>query len=119
MKSKMIRFKDIVKFLNYPDEFWEYIKPRIRRVEPLDEKNRFFYKTLLKFDKDDNLIDIKVIVPRVVDEHTACVNIHELKHAYDMYLLLNNPVNEKEPKYEEEARQMEKDFKKKVLKRYE
>ena len=116
MKSKMIRFEDIVLFLNYPDEFWEYIKPRIRRVEPLDEKNRFFYKTLLKFDKDDNLIDIKVIVPRIVDIDTACVNIHELKHAYDMYLLLNNPVNEKEPKYEEDARNLEKEFKLKILK---
>ena len=41
--------------------------------------------------KQDNncLIDIKVFVPNVINLETAVINVHEFKHAYDLWKLIH------------------------------
>lgn len=110
---------DIKNFLNFPEEFWNYINKKITYIDSSKKENEFFYSTLMKFDKNNNLIDIKVLIPRIIDIKTALVNIHELKHAYDLYLMLGKEVNEKNPIYEESATKKEEEFKKEyVLKKF-
>ena len=113
-----IKIEDIKNFLNFNEDFWKYIKPRIKYIEGTKE-NEFFYCTLMKFDKNNHLIDLKVIIPHIVDLKTALVNIHELKHAYDLYQLLEKEVDENNPIYEQAAAEKENEFKTQyVLKRF-
>jgi hypothetical protein len=116
MKKIIPTFEMVVAFLDYPDDFWEFVTPRIRRVDSTIPGNEIFYATLLKFDKKDkNIIrDIKVMVPHIIDLKTACINIHELKHAYDMYIKLNQYVDDNDPTYESTAIEMENKFKEMV-----
>ena len=102
--------EEIIDFLGYPQEFWDYLKPRMREVDPWVEENKYFWKTFLKFDDNKILCDMRVCVPGIVNIQTACVNVHEFKHAYDMYKLLGQEVDEENPKYEDDARRMEKIF---------
>lgn len=102
--------EEIIKFLSYPQEFWDYLKPRVREVDPWVEDNKYFWNTFLKFDENKILSDIHVCVPGIVNIKTACVNVHEFKHAYDMYKLLGQEVDEEKPKYENDARKMEEIF---------
>ena len=109
-----ITFEDIKIFLNYPNEFWDYINPKTKKIDSKIPGNEIFYATLLKFDNNGRVIDIMVMVPYIIDVETACINIHEFKHAYDMYKLLNQYVDEKDSAYEEEAIKLEKKFKNKI-----
>lgn len=111
---KDITFNDIKLFLNYPDEFWDYIDSKIKRVDSTISGNEIFYATLLKFDNIGRVIDMKVMVPYIIDIKTACINVHEFKHAYDMYRLLNKYVDENDSKYEEEAIKLEEKFQNKL-----
>ena len=56
------------------------------------------------------LVDIKVFVPKVVNLKTALINIHELKHAYDLYGLLGKKIADDNEFYEKEAKKFEKRF---------
>lgn len=106
----IITLDDIKSFLNYPDAFWQYVDQRVTYVDSHIEGHDKFYSTLMRFDDNDCLIDIKVIVPYIIDLKTALVNVHEFKHAYDLYNLLGNPVNEHDSIYEQDAREVEKSF---------
>lgn len=106
---------DIKEFLNLPEEFWNYIKNKIKYIDGNKKENEFFYSTLMKFDENNHLIDIKVLIPYIIDLKTALVNVHELKHVYDLYLLLGKEVNENNPVYEENAIKKEREFEKQYL----
>ena len=114
MKKANITFEDVKLFLNYPNEFWEYVTPKIKRVDSKIPGNEIFYATLLKFNDNNQIKDIIVMVPYIIDMKTACINVHELKHAYDMYLKINEYIDDSDPKYEEDAIELEKQFQKKL-----
>lgn len=110
---------EIKKFLNYPEDFWKFVKTKITYIDSTKEGNELFYSTLMKFDADERLIDIKVLIPYIIDLKTALVNIHELKHAYDLYQLIGKKVDENNPIYEESAIQKELEFQNQyVLKKF-
>ena len=102
--------EEIINFLGYPQEFWNYLKPRMREVDPWVEENKYFWKTFLRFDENKRLSDMRVCVPGIVNIKTACVNVHEFKHAYDMYNKLGQEVDEEKPEYENDAKKKEKIF---------
>ena len=105
-------FEDIVAFLNYPEEFWEFVTPRIKRIDPTVPGNEIFYVTLRKFDNEGRITNIRVMVPEIIDMRTARINVHELKHAYDMFVRLNQYVGEEDSLFEEEAVKTELEFEK-------
>lgn len=111
----IINFEDIKKFLNYPKEFWDYAESRIRRVDSTDERNKYFYSTLMKFDDDNNLIDMLILVPYIINLETSLVNVHEFKHAYDLYNLLGSKISEDTKIYEDAAIKKEEEFSKKYI----
>ena len=102
-------FEDIVAFLNYPEEFWEFVTPRIKRIDPTVSGNEIFYVTLRKFDDEGRITNIRVMVPEIIDMRTARINVHELKHAYDLYQLLGQEINNEE-EFENSAREKENEF---------
>ena len=103
----------IKQFLNYPDEFWHYIHKRIIYVDSTIFGNEIFYNTLMKFDQNNCLQDIKVFIPYIIDMDTAKINVHELKHAYDLYLRLGQVIDEDTESFEEDAIALEHNFVKK------
>lgn len=81
------KIKLIASTLNIGSEdFWNFIKEKIHSYPKL--ANEFPWGCFPITDQNNILIDIKVIVPVVVDEATLVVNIHELAHAYELYGLL-------------------------------
>ena len=87
----------VKEFLNYPEEFWNYIEDKTAYLDNNIEENQAFYSVLMKFDEDNNLTDMRVYVPIINNLSTALINIHEFKHAYDIYLKLGQKIiNEEE-----------------------
>ena len=106
----VLNFDDIKNYFNYEEDFWKFIENKLRRVNN-DNMN---YETIMHFDKDNCLDDMRIIVPSVINLFTACVNIHELKHAHDLYSLLGKEVNNEE-EFEERAKNEEYIFIKKYV----
>lgn len=65
------------------DEFWEYMRTRTKRLNAKIETG--IWGTFTKNDSQGNLINIRIIVPEIVDEKTLLINIHEYAHAYELY----------------------------------
>lgn len=110
-----LTFSDVKQFLGYDDQFWDFVEKKIKFIDGSIEKNKAFYSTLMKFDSSDNLKDIKVIVPYVVDLESALVNVHEFTHAHDLYFMIGKPVVD-EPEYEKRASLEEENFSKNYVK---
>lgn len=111
----MLTFEDIKNYFNYEEEFWQFVDKKIKYIDGSIEKNKLFYGTLMKFDENENLIDIKVIVPNITNLETALVNIHEFKHAYDLYQMMGKKI-ENEQEYEKQANLEETNFSKQYIK---
>lgn len=103
-----LNMKDIVKYLDYSASFWSYILPRTTRTD-----NEEFYQINIKCDKQETIKDIRVFVPHITSLETAKINIHEFKHAHDIYNMLGFPYVEKD--YESIARTEEKQFENKYV----
>ena len=106
----VLDFNDIKRFFNYSDEFWNYIEPRIRIINTLDEKP-MNSEVIMKFTNNNCLEDIRVIVPEIVDLATSLINVHEFKYAYDLYQKLGSSIGE-ELEYEKRAQEEEDKFQK-------
>ena len=111
-----LKDKDIKVFLNYPNIFWDFISTRTKYLNNYMEF-RDFYGVYPKFDLNNYLIDVKVIVPRIINLATALINIHEFKHAYDLYNILGNKLLKEDIFYENEAIKKEQQFIKYYLKK--
>lgn len=101
--------KNILKdYLNYSDEFWQFVDKRTIIIHFLDSKLADFYGVNYKLDKQDRLQDIKVFVPEIVGLKELLINIHEFDHANRLYALLNKEVPDID--YEFLAKDKEKKF---------
>ncbi len=107
----LLDFEDIKAYFSYPNAFWEYIAPRMMIIDSRDPASEAFYGVLMKYDEGNKLCDIKIIVPRIINLATALINVHEIKHAYDLY---QNKEDLYEEEYEKRAKEMESDFIKKL-----
>ena len=110
-----ISFDDIKNYFNYEDDFWEYIESRICFLDSHDEENDSFYGVNMKFDNDNKLENIKIFVPKIINLDTALINVHEIKHAYDLYKLIGKEVNLDYSYYEKMASDSERGFKEQYL----
>lgn len=100
--------KEVDSYLNYPEAFTTYIKSRILYVKGIE-----WYGVYPQI-QNNKVVNIKVLVPNVVDIKTAMIYVHEMTHAYDMYTLLESEYVEKN--YEEKAKESEKVFKESYFK---
>ena len=100
--SGNITINDVVEYLNYDSDFWKFMKKRIKIYPYIDDTT--FYITSYKTDKNNNIVDKKFIIPKVKDMKSASIEVHELRHAHDLYLLLNKKMNKTIEEYEEFAK---------------
>ncbi len=90
----LLKLDDIKQFFNFPPSFWQYIDDKIIFIDSEKEQDNSIYGVLMKFDDNSLLKDIKIIVPYIIDLDTALINVHEIKHAYDLYQLLGSKVED-------------------------
>ncbi len=77
-----IDIRDVMSSLNINgDDFWGFLEGK----EFARFSKNFSWGCFPIYDNDNILVDIRVLVPRIVDEKTLLVNIHELAHAYTLY----------------------------------
>ena len=96
MEEEFINF--LKKHNLYKEEIIEFIKPRTFYIDNLDDYSMSFVGCYPKVEK--NIIkDIRLCVPRIVDDITLSINIHEYVHLYKMYHYLNKEYHFN--KYEE------------------
>lgn len=82
------KLKDILLRLNIGnEEFFEYITSRVVNL-PLKAQD-FPWGVYPTYNLSKVLVNIKILVPSVVDEATLLANIHEFTRAYYLYLHLN------------------------------
>lgn len=92
-KGLTINYDDIKQYLNYPNEFWNYVKNKTIILDSHQYEAEYFYKVLTKFE-DEKLKDIKIIIPNIINNNTANIVLYELKCAYYLYNLLDDCVDE-------------------------
>lgn len=91
----------------YSEEFFDYIKDKVKTVPSLYNFNGYGCFPLLE---DEILKDIAVLVPEIVDERTLLINIHEYAHALDLFNGLNTVYEDKKEDRENYASSMEKKY---------
>lgn len=108
----ILNMDTIKEFLNYPQEFWDYVMPKVRVVDIFESQNEHSmnYEVIMKLDSNNCLTDMRVIVPEIINLTTALINIHEFKHAYDLYNMLGSEVPKNIEYFEKSASKLEDNF---------
>lgn len=79
-------------FLGFEEEFWQYIKERERSVEVVPEVAEGISYVIPLYDENGLVVDVKILVPEVVDLSTSLLAIKCYIKAYDIYRALGQPV---------------------------
>ncbi len=79
---------DVKKFLNYEEEFWDFIKENLKEVPVTAAGAKIQCGVIPLLDGDTNLYTFYTLVPKIVDYETALVAINIYKKAYDYYVNL-------------------------------
>lgn len=113
-----VTYNDIIEFLNYETEFYEYIKDKILFLnDEIEDPEEMYYQVLIKENELNEIIGMKIIIPRVTNLKTALIVVHELKHAHDIYLNIGNSSNIDIEEYEKAAKSIENKFVKSLHKK--
>lgn len=109
MKYKNVYEKEFIEFMRekgvFTKSFEDYIKDKVKVVD-----YELFNGYWGCFPKVDNgiLVDIRVIVPYIIDKKTLLINIHEYMHAKRLYSRLGKRYSENINREEKVASNMEK-----------
>ena len=91
MRNKFIKFLKDTEIYN--EEVFEYIKPKTVYLDHSEEATHFY--GVFPIVDDNNIIkDIKLCVPKIKDDITVSINIHEYVHLLMVYRDLNKEYKE-------------------------
>lgn len=91
MRNKFIKFLKDTEIYN--EEVFEYIKPKTVYLDHSEEATHFY--GVFPIVDDNNIIkDIKLCVPKIKDDLTVSINIHEYVHLLLLYRNLNKEYKE-------------------------
>jgi len=110
--SMTLGFDDVKIFLDYPPEFWKYIKDKTITIDGYAEKERDFYGVVLR--ESNKVANVKLIVPKITDLRTALVNVCEYQNAYKLYQKINN-ISDENFDRDTKIHELEQEFKKNYL----
>ena len=112
-----VTFDDVKAFLDFPQDFWDYIEPRIIWGEEYEERPRSCYHVNITNNDEGHISEVSVVLPRVVDLRTSKICVHELKVAYHTYKLLGSFTILKDPTVDDSATDLEKQFQSRITKK--
>lgn len=100
-------FLECLKLIGIYDEaFLSFIEKKVHRFPT--NKEELSWGVFPKLDNQRRIIDIRILVPIIVDEQSLLINIHEYVHAYDWYKMLNEIDDiSKDKEFEQRARNAE------------
>lgn len=90
------------------EEFWSYMQSRVKRINAPVETG--LWGIFTDYDDNNNLKNVRIIVPEIVDEKTLLVNIHEYAHAYELYSELGTMYQPNKESSEQHATSKEKEY---------
>ena len=96
----------------YDSSFFDFINPRVSYFPYTEDFCPWACFPI--FDPDNILVDIKIIVPNIVDQKTLLINIHEFYHAYELYSELGLIYQENLDIREKNAKDIEVKYLKKI-----
>ncbi len=96
MQDKFIKFLKDTEIYN--EEVLNYIKPKTVLLDH-SEESFSFYGCYPILDDNNILKDIRLCIPKITDDITVSINIHEYVHLLRLYKYLNKEYIESE--YEE------------------
>lgn len=112
--SLTLSLKDIESFLNMPKEFFDFTESKSISVNPyIEEDGEYFYGVYPKVE-NNILVDYRVILPEVVDDNSAAINVNLYSKAYELYKLLGSTYSLDEQVVEDKALELEKQFNKTI-----
>lgn len=77
--------KQIRSVMGYSDEFWNYIDGIVKHGDLSDELSEEVPYARPIYDGDDAIAGIDILVPRIVNQHTANIALQMYKKAHDIY----------------------------------
>lgn len=92
---------------SYTDEYKSFIKDRTKIIEKEVSEDWYGCFPILK---DDILIDIRLLVPKIKNQETLLVNIHEHAHAMELFSELEKTYFEDVELKENNAKKLEKKY---------
>lgn len=113
--SLTLSMKDIEAFLNLPKEFIDYVDKKLITFNYYFDENALVFSGVYPKVVDGLLIDFRVVVPEVVDDKTAAVNINLYSQAFSVYQSLGKEYTLDEELVKQEASEKEKQFIKSVI----
>jgi len=97
--------KDFFKKENiYKEEFFDYIRNKVKKIPSNSELDWYGCFPIVN---NNVLKDIRVLVPKIVDEKTLLINIHEYIHAFELYNELGTIYEDRRKEREKYAVEME------------
>ena len=87
-------------------EFFQFLNGKVKRYPIKD----FGWGCFPILDKDNHIVDIRIIVPDFLDELCIRINIHEYDHAFELYNELGQVYIENRVVRENNARKKELEF---------
>lgn len=103
-----LSLEDLDEYFGNIDSF-ESLKREAKVLDvPLDE-GYGFYGCYPQIDDGGKVSGIKICVPKIVDLKSMCINVHEFKHAVDVYEYLGQALPDED--YEKRANDEEEKFK--------
>jgi len=98
MKKKeiVIDENDILEYLKVNKKFINYLNENDLRVIYVNyniEKEKEHIGVNLKFDGNDNLQDIKIFVPTIINLETALIYCHEMAKAFGFYKFIGKCIS--------------------------
>lgn len=113
--SLTLSMKDIETFLKLPKEFFEYVDKKIITINPYTiEEAEHFYGVYPKV-VNGVLTNFRLIVPEVVDDKTASINVNLYSQAFYVYQYLGKEYYLDEEAVKQEASEKEKQFIKLII----
>ena len=95
------------------EEFFKFLKGKVKRYSIKD----FGWGCFPILDKDNRIIDIRILVPEFLDELCIRINIHEYAHAFELYNELGQVYVENKETRENNAKEKELEFLRLILKK--
>lgn len=105
LKLEFINFMNEQKL--FTKEFKEFIKDRTKIIDRPVEEDWYGCFPIIK---DNILVDVRLLIPKIKDEKTLLVNIHEYEHAMELFCELGKNYIDNKEERENNAKKLEKKY---------
>lgn len=110
-----ITIKNALRLVEIDDlAFIQYMRTHCKRLNvPIDPS---IYGCFIDRNTNNQIVQVRILVPKIINEQTLLINIHEYTHAYEMYKRIGTSYEGNIEQEENRAREKEQLYLKKSVK---